>query len=92
MPFAIAPSRSAGPGGPHRRQHPGAVGEGHLLAPRSHEPGGLVGSVYVCGCKDWRLKDHRNMRILHSGSKAPDKWDSRNHGLRDPYVYVVFGP
>ena len=26
----------------------------------------------------------------HSGSKAPYKGDSRNHGLFTPYVYVVF--
>ena len=26
-------------------------------------------------------KDHINIRVLHSGSKAQDKGDSRNHGL-----------
>ena len=26
-------------------------------------------------------KDHIHMRILHSGSMAQDKEDSRNHGL-----------
>ena len=25
--------------------------------------------------------DHMNIRILHSGSKAQDKWHSTNHGL-----------
>ena len=35
-------------------------------------------------------KDHTNIRILHSGSKAHSKGDTRNHGLYDPYVYVVF--
>ena len=30
-------------------------------------------------------------RIPHSGSKAPGKGDSRNHGLQDPHVHVVFG-
>ena len=25
-----------------------------------------------------------NIRILHSGSKAPDKWDSRKRDLLDP--------
>ena len=29
-------------------------------------------------------KDHINLRILRSGSKAKDKQDSRNHGLQDP--------
>ena len=46
-----------------------------------------------------RPKDHRNIRLLHSGSKAENKEDSRNHGLVDsrnhglvdPYVPVVFG-
>ena len=30
------------------------------------------------------------MRILHSGSKAQDKGDSRNHGFYDLYDSVVF--
>ena len=29
-----------------------------------------------------------NARILHSGSKAQDKGDSRNHGLHHLYVYM----
>ena len=36
-------------------------------------------------------KDHVNPKILHSGSKAHDKGDARNCGLKDPYAYVVFG-
>ena len=36
---------------------------------------------------------HMNMRILHSGSKAQDKGDSRNRGLWDPCVSgSFFGP
>ena len=38
-------------------------------------------------------KDHIDTRISHSGSKAQYKGDIRNHGWKDPYVYVVFwGP
>ena len=37
------------------------------------------------------LKDHTNIRILHSDSKAQDQWNSSNHGLYDPCVYVGFG-
>ena len=41
-----------------------------------------------------RPKDHINIRIWHSGSKAQYTYiyrgDTRNHGLWDPYVYVVF--
>ena len=38
-------------------------------------------------------KDHINIRILHSGSKARPKGDTKNRGVQDPYVYVVFwGP
>ena len=32
----------------------------------------------------------RDIRILHIGSRTQDKADARNHGLKDPYVYVVF--
>ena len=35
-------------------------------------------------------KDHINIRIRHSGSKAQYQGDTGNHGLWDPYVYVVF--
>ena len=28
------------------------------------------------------------IRILHSGSKAQDREDSRNHVLQDPYLYI----
>ena len=50
----------------------------------------------IRGCKvqakDLRgPKDHISIRILHSGSKAQDKADSRNRGLSDPHVYVVVG-
>ena len=31
--------------------------------------------------KDGDPEDHVNRRILHIGSKDPDKGDSRNHGL-----------
>ena len=34
----------------------------------------------------------QNHRILYSGSKAPEKGDSRNQGLQPPDVYVLFGP
>ena len=34
-------------------------------------------------------KDHVNIRILHSGSRAQDQGDSRNPGLSDADVYVV---
>ena len=38
-------------------------------------------------------KDHISRRILHSGSKVQYKRDTRNHGLQDPFVSVVFwGP
>ena len=30
-------------------------------------------------------RDHKNLRVLHTGSKAQDKKDFRNHGLQDPY-------
>ena len=30
-----------------------------------------------------------SLRILHSGAKAQDTEESRNHVLQDPYVYVV---
>ena len=34
-----------------------------------------------------------NAGILHSGSKALDRAESRNHGVEDPYAYVVsWGP
>ena len=33
-------------------------------------------------------KDKKNTRILHSGSKAKDKVDSRDHALYRPCVYV----
>ena len=40
-----------------------------------------------------RPKDHINIRISHSGSKARNKGDTRNHRLLDSCVYVVFcGP
>ena len=32
-------------------------------------------------------KDHTNIKILQSGSKAQDKADSRNHVLWKPYVH-----
>ena len=35
-------------------------------------------------------KGRINIRISHSGSKAHYKGDTRNHGLWDAYVYVVF--
>ena len=31
-------------------------------------------------------KPQTNITILHSGSKAQDKGDSRNHSLQDPHV------
>ena len=31
-----------------------------------------------------------NIRISHSGSKAPYKREARHHVLQDPGVYVVF--
>ena len=34
-------------------------------------------------------KDHINIRILHSGSKAQENGDSRNHCLQDPYYSNV---
>ena len=38
-------------------------------------------------------KEHINIRISHSGSAAQKKGDSRNHGLWNGCVYVVFwGP
>ena len=41
-------------------------------------------------CEYSALKNHINMMISHSGSKAQHKEDTRNHGLEDPYVHVVF--
>ena len=35
-------------------------------------------------------KIHLNIRTLHSGTRAQDNGDSRNHGLQDPFVYAVF--
>ena len=32
-------------------------------------------------------RDHINIRISHSNSKALNKGDTRNHGLEDPYVH-----
>ena len=32
-----------------------------------------------------------NVQMLHSVSQAPDKADSRTHGLEDLQVYLVFG-
>ena len=32
-----------------------------------------------------------NMRILHSGLKGQDKGDARNHGFKNPCIFVVFG-
>ena len=38
-------------------------------------------------------KDHIDTRISHSSSKAQYKGNTRNHGVKDPYVYVVaWGP
>ena len=34
-------------------------------------------------------KSHTNMRILHSGPKAHLKGDIRNHGFKDPCVYLI---
>ena len=34
-------------------------------------------------------KDHRNIRISHSGWRVQDKGNSRNHGLSDPSAEVV---
>ena len=34
---------------------------------------------------------HRSRRIPHSGYKDQHKLDTRNHVLKDPCVYVVFG-
>ena len=34
-------------------------------------------------------KDRMNIGMLHSGSKARDKGDSRNHGWQDACDYVV---
>ena len=42
-------------------------------------------------CRSRSPKDHINTRILHSGSKAEDKADSRNHALYDPWL-MSFGP
>ena len=36
-------------------------------------------------------KDCINIRISNSDSKAQCKGDTRNHGLQDPCVYVIFG-
>ena len=38
------------------------------------------------------LKDNIKKRVLHSGSKAHYKGDTRNHGVQDPDVYEVFWP
>ena len=38
-------------------------------------------------------KDHINTRISDPGSKSQYGRDTRNHGLKDPYVYVgLLGP
>ena len=54
----------------------------HLMASWSY-PGSLS-PAYNRG-----PKDHINVRISHSGSKAQNKGDTRIHGLWDPYVHVV---
>ena len=35
---------------------------------------------------------HMNIRILHTGSKAQDKRDSRNSDLWNPDVHVTYSP
>ena len=45
----------------------------------------------LTGDDNTRVPRPINMRILHSGSKAPRQRDFRKHGLQDPSVYVFFG-
>ena len=49
-----------------------------------------LGRLPLVGSKSIYEKDRINMRISHSASKAPNKGDTRNHGLKDPCVSVVF--
>ena len=56
--------------------------------------------MLACDYLDPKPKDHINIYIyiytciwiLHPRSKAQDKWDSRNHGLRCLCLCGLFGP
>ena len=37
-----------------------------------------------------RPRDHMNIGILDPAFKAQSKEDSRNYGLQDPHVHLVF--
>ena len=45
--------------------------------------------VQYSGVKYSIVRYTTNMRIIHSGFKAQDKGEFRNHGLWDSYVHVV---
>ena len=79
--------------------------ENHHNSSQAHIQSTVQFSWFCCGCgvfSHWGLEyttqkrgstGHNNMRISHSGSKAHPKGDTRNHAMKDPYVYVVcWGP
>ena len=75
---------AAGPPKPaHLRRRRGRVGAGARAA------GGPLLTVLLEAVFRGPT-DHINIGILHSGSKARDKGHSRNHGLQDLSISMVF--